>query len=152
MTYMKHTFINCTLVMLFFCLIFASCGYSSTYRNRSDDKLRAEEFCSRFYSYLNSGERDSLTKLFKDPAFAQQGLFAIIDTSLSRYGEIKSVDVEHTETFVRDSANTISGRYEVIYEVERSRVKTRERFQLLSDNGPLEIVRYDVAPEGIHKF
>lgn len=130
--------------------MFSSCGYSASYRNRSEDKLRAEDLCKKFYTYLNGGERDSLIQLFKDPAFAEQGLFEIIDTSVSRYGEVRSADVKYSETFVTDSANTSKGRYEVGYIVERSRVKTKERFQLLSEGKNLEIVRYDVVPtEGV---
>ncbi len=143
---MKLNFNISSVILLLFSLVIFSCGYSATHRNRTEDKVKAEDFCNKFYTFLNGSERDSLIRLFKDPEFAEQGLFKIIDTSVNRYGDIRSATVDYSETFVTSSGSTSRGKYEVMYTVERSAARTKERFQLLSEDNDWEIVRYDVAP------
>lgn len=59
---------------------------------------------------------------------------------------VNCLDVESPWTSVTEHSGNIKGEYDLLYNVERTKGKTKERLLLLFLEDRLEIVRYDIAP------
>jgi len=134
-------------ILILITLLFISCNFNKTYRNREEDKQDAEKITEKFYSLLKKDNREEAFKLFGDKFFKitnkEQLNKMLNDIKTSCGDQILHTQLATWETLVSKGTSPQS-EYVLIYKVNRNIKNTQEKITLQKNNDSIKIVGYDV--------
>lgn len=143
---MKLHYYTKASILIFAFFLVSACTFTKSYTDREEDKIRAQEICDNFYAHLKLDNFKPAVQLFKDPELYNIRMQAVIDSSINRYGKIQNVTLDSARSYVFEQADTVKGKYELIYEIERAKIFTKEKFVLVSIDDIIEIIHYEIDP------
>ncbi|WP_027383542.1 hypothetical protein [Epilithonimonas caeni] len=131
---------------ILFIILLTGCNFNTVYKNREQDKQDAEKVTEKFYSLMNSNNRQKAIKLMSQKLFkitSKEKFNQILDESSKECGNIISDSLIHWETVAVEGTNP-KNEYVLIYDVKRDIKNTQEKFTLYKENDSIKILGYDI--------
>jgi hypothetical protein len=145
----KASHLTALVLITIITIVFSACHVNTSYSNRAADKEDAEKIARRFYDLQKSGDFENLPVLYSKELNAEHGgidperLRAIRE----RLGDVREITLEDWKTEVRVGTNP-SARYDLLYQVVRSKRMARESFSLVRNGDSIRIDNYEIEADG----
>ena len=137
--------------ILVFSLIFLSCNFNSTYRNRTLDKNEAEIITNKLYEFLERDEFSNATSLFSSKFLEVTPLDSLnkMFLDVKSLGKYEGRALSNFETFVVEGSNPKS-EYIFIYDVNYEKFSSQETIRLEKEGDSIKIVTYQIHSDGFN--